>query len=62
MLICPPHAHINVLCDVSAGFPPIKTVGDGFSQLPAGTGTQGIGVSTPSAAAVAAATVGFNML
>jgi hypothetical protein len=44
---------------VSAGVPPIIVfIAPGFHG-PRGTGTHGIGVSTPSAADVAAATVGF---
>ena len=39
---------------------PIMTVGDPGAHGAAVTGTQGMGVSTPSAAAVAAATVGFE--
>ena len=42
-----------------AGMPPTSTVALPGTQVPAGTGTQGIGVRTPSAAAVAAATAGF---
>ena len=42
-----------------AGFPPTRTVGDPGAHGAAQAGMQGIGVSTPSAAAVAAATVGF---
>ena len=42
--------------------PPTVTVGEPGAQGAATTGTQGIGVSTPSAAEVAAATVGFERL
>jgi hypothetical protein len=42
----------------SPGFPPISVV-PSQTQLPAGAGTQGIGVRTPSAADVAEATVGL---
>ena len=42
-------------------FPPTNTVGDPGAQGAAVTGTQGIGVKTPNAAAVAAATCGFAM-
>ncbi len=45
-----------------AGCPPMITLGAGFSQGPAGTGMQGMGVSTPNAAAVAEATVGLARL
>ena len=51
--------HLHVLFTV--GFPPTNTVGDPGAQGAAVTGTQGIGVKTPSAAAVAAATCGFAM-
>jgi len=44
---------------LSAGILPIKTVGEPGTQGAGSTGTQGIGVNTPSAAAVAAATVGL---
>lgn len=44
---------------VRQGIPPAITPADPPTQMPAGAGTQGIGVSTPSAAAVAEATVGF---
>ena len=40
----------------------MHTLGAAFSHGPAGTGTQGIGVSTPSAAEVAEATVGLLRL
>src|SRR3954453_6277669 len=46
----------------SAGLPPIMVVGAFGVQVPAMAGMHGIGVSTPSAAAVAAATVGLAML
>lgn len=45
-----------------ADCPPMDTLGTGFSHGPAGTGTQGIGVSTPIAAEVAEATVGLLRL
>jgi hypothetical protein len=43
----------------SAGIPPISTVGEPGAQGVVVAGMHGIGVSTPSAAAVAAATVGL---
>src|SRR5438067_1161945 len=49
--------HLEVL--FRAGMLPISTVGEPGTHGPVGTGTQGIGVSTPRAAAVAAATVGL---
>lgn len=45
----------------SAGLFPIKTLGEPGAQGADISGIQGIGVSTPNAAAVAAATVGFAM-
>lgn len=51
--------HLHVL--FTAGFPPTSTVGEPGAQGAAMTGTQGIGVRTPQAAAVAAATCGFAM-
>jgi hypothetical protein len=44
---------------LSAGIDPIRTVGEPGTQGAVVAGTQGIGVSTPLAAAVADATVGF---
>jgi hypothetical protein len=58
--ITPPQVHISFDWLVSAGMLPIKTVGDPVTQGAAVAGTQGMGVSTPKAAAVAAATVGFE--
>lgn len=49
--------HFDVM--LSAGKLPIMTVGEPGAQGAAVTGIQGIGVSTPIAAAVADATVGF---
>jgi hypothetical protein len=51
--------HLEVL--LSAGMFPIITVAEPGAQGAAVAGTQGMGVSTPMAAAVAAATVGFAM-
>jgi len=58
--ITPAHAHISFEVLFSAGNPAINAVGAPVTQGAGKTGTQGIGVSTPSAAAVAAATVGFD--
>jgi len=44
---------------VSAGFPPTIILGLPGVHVPAGAKEQGCGVSTPRAAAVAAATAGF---
>jgi hypothetical protein len=56
--ITPPYAHMQVLLAVRAGWPAIKVVETGIHGV--STGTQGIGVRTPSAAAVADATSGFE--
>jgi hypothetical protein len=58
--ITPAHMHISFALLLSAGFPPIKTVGDGGTHGAVVAGMQGIGVSTPSAAAVAAMTIGLE--
>jgi hypothetical protein len=58
--IIPPQAHVHMEVLLRAGMPPIIQVGDPGVQG-AVTGMQGIGVRTPRAAAVAAATVGFAM-
>src|SRR5262245_12173918 len=60
--IMPPNAHVSLQLESSAGMLPINTVGTPGAHGPAGTGVQGIGVNTPSAAAVAAATAGFAKL
>lgn len=57
--ITPPQLHINFELFCNAGWPPTSTVGEPGAHGAAVTGTQGIGVSTPSAAAVAAATCGL---
>jgi hypothetical protein len=58
-VMTPPHAHTQVLGEVSTGRPPISVrVATGIHE-PVGFGTHGMGVSTPSAAAVADATVGL---
>src|SRR6478609_574734 len=49
--------HLEVA--VATGMLPHRTVGDPGIHGPTVTGTHGIGVSTPSAAAVAAATIGL---
>ena len=55
----PAQLHINLLEALSAGVLPISTVGEPGTQGATVTGIQGIGVSTPRAAAVAAATIGL---
>lgn len=57
--ITPPQLQINLDVLFKAGFPPTNTVGLPGAQGAAVTGIQGIGVSTPRAAAVAAATMGL---
>lgn len=55
----PPQEQLHVQALWSAGiFPSVTLVAPGTQGVV--TGTQGIGVSTPRAAAVAAATVGFD--
>ena len=61
MAITPPQAQLHVDPAVKAGLPPtIVRTAPGFQGVV--TGTQGIGVNTPRAALVAAATVGFDKL
>lgn len=62
MEITPPHMHWQIEPAASAGCPEIFVVGEPGCHGPVGTGTQGIGVRVPSAAAVADATVGFDRL
>lgn len=58
--ITPPQEHINLELLLRAGMLPIRTVGDPGAHGAAVTGTHGMGVRTPNAAAVAAATVGLE--
>jgi hypothetical protein len=60
-VITPPQAQFAIHELLTAGLPPIITVGDPGAHGPGITGWHGIGVNTPSAAAVAAATWGFDM-
>ena len=55
----PAHMHIHLLLLVSMGFPPAVMVGAPGTQGAVVAGIQGMGVSTPKAAEVAAATVGL---
>jgi len=57
--IVPAHVHIHLLLLFKAGKFAIITVDEPGAQGAGITGKQGIGVSTPKAAAVAAATVGL---
>ena len=59
IVMAPPHAHTHCEELFNAGLLAMSTVGDPGAQGAGMTGTHGIGVSTPRAAAVAAATVGF---
>ena len=59
--ITPPHAHISLEVFCKAGMLPIRTVGEPGTHGATVIGTQGIGVNAPSAAAVAAATIGLPM-
>lgn len=59
MEMTPPHMHINLELLFSAGMLPISTVGAPGTQGAMVMGIQGMGVRTPSAAAVAAATMGL---
>ena len=60
MALTPPHMQVQVEALFSAGMPPSMTVAEPGAQGAAGFGTHGIGVRTPRAAAVAAATVGLD--
>src|SRR5262245_5499793 len=57
--ITPAHAHRHFDVLARAGAPATSTVGLPGAQGPVGTGTQGAGVNTPRAAAVAATTAGL---
>jgi hypothetical protein len=59
--ITPPQLHIHLEELLSAGMLATSTVGEPGTQGAAVTGIQGCGVSTPNAAAVAAATMGLAM-
>lgn len=60
MVITPPQAQFNWQVLFKPGFPAILTVGEPGVQGDCVTGRQGMGVNTPLAAAVAAATWGFD--
>ena len=57
--ITPPQLHMHLETLSSAGMLAMRTVGAPGTHGADVAGTQGMGVSTPSAAAVAAATVGL---
>lgn len=61
-LICmiPPQLHMSLQLLLSAGILAMRTVGEPGNQGEEVTGMQGIGVKTPKAAAVAAATIGLE--
>jgi hypothetical protein len=58
--IIPPQVHISLELLLRAGIPPTRTVGEPGTHGASVTGMHGMGVKTPIAAAVAAATVGFE--
>ncbi len=60
--ITPPQLHMHFEELLSAGMFSIRTVGAPGAHGAAMAGIHGIGVSTPSAAAVAAVTIGFARL
>ena len=60
MVMTPPHIHMQVEVLLSAGLLAMRTVGEPGAQGAVVTGMQGMGVSTPSAAAVAEATAGLD--
>lgn len=60
MEITPPHMQVQVEELFRAGIPPSMTVAAPGAQGATVAGIHGIGVNTPRAAAVAAATVGFE--
>lgn len=55
----PAQVHMTLDVELSAGLPPISTVGEPGTQGAGRTGTHGAGVKTPRAAEVAAITAGF---
>ena len=59
ILIVPPHPHNSWQPAVKHGLPQYDTFEFSTVHVPTGTGEQGPGVNTPSAAAVAAAVAGF---
>jgi hypothetical protein len=61
MLICPPQIQEHVDELLRAATPPILTVEQPGDQGAGVTGIQGMGVRTPNADAVAAATIGFSI-
>lgn len=62
IVITPPNAQLHIDELLSAGWPPISTVGEPGAHGATVTGVHGIGVNTPSAAAVAEATAGLERL
>ena len=62
MLITPAHIHMALQLLSNVGNPPVNTAVLPVIQGVTVMGMQGIGVRTPSAAAVAAATMGLAML
>jgi hypothetical protein len=62
MEITPPHRHVHLLVLLRAGIISMSTVGEPGTHGAGVLGIHGIGVRTPSAAAVAEATVGLAKL
>jgi hypothetical protein len=62
MLMLPPQMQVSFELSLSAGMPQTNTVEAPGAHGAGVAGTQGMGVSTPSAAAVAAATTGLDGL
>ena len=62
IFITPPKAQVRMELLSRIGPGTDITVGATGSHIPAGVGMQAPGVSTPKAAAVCAAVIGFNML
>jgi hypothetical protein len=54
--------HVSIQLSLRAGLPPRRTVGEPGAHGATVLGIQGIGVNTPKAAAVAAATCGLDKL
>lgn len=62
MVIAPPQAHMHWEPIVSAGVPATTVRSAPGTHVPTTAGTHGMGVNTPSAAVVAAATMGLARL
>lgn len=62
IVITPPHSHIKIDVLESVGIALKRMVGSPIIQGDVVAGMQGIGVKTPECAAVAAATIGFEIV